>query len=86
MNGQIWLVMLTIIGGLLTCFIGILVAAMFKWRDEIKKDLMEFRNTIMDEINKIVGQNEMAHSELWERINHHAHTEEGLIIIPKRGG
>lgn len=86
MNANIWLVVLTIIGGLLTCFIGILVAAMFKWRDELKKDLKETRDTIMNEITKIVGQNELAHEELWERINHHAHTAEGLVIIPKRGG
>ena len=86
MNAQIWLVVLTIIGGLFTCFIGVGVVALFKWREEIKKDLKESRDAIMDEITKIVGQNERAHTELWERINHHSHTADGLVIIPKRGG
>ena len=82
MTEQGWFILLTILGGITASCLIILTNAMFKWRDDLRKELKEFKEDVTNQVNRVCAENDNAHGQIWERINHHHHTIEGNVVIP----
>ena len=82
MTEQFWLSFISLLVTISLALIGILVKFIFSLKKEIMLELKEIRNENEYALNRFCDENMRAHSEIWDRINHHKHTDEGNVVIP----
>ena len=61
--------------------LGLILKLMFDLKREVKSMLDGFKIDTEKKITKICDDDRDAHSQLWERIYHHSHTEKGEVVI-----
>lgn len=85
MSEHVLLAFISVIVTICGILLGIIVKALFTWRDDIKKMVEGIKAEIMEQIGKFCEENEKDHRDLWGRVNHHTHSPDGCVIIPRKG-
>ena len=70
MSEQFWLSLLSALGTTNVVVLGLLIKALATWRKELKQDFERYCN-----------QNAMEHKNVWTRVEHHMHAENGKVTI-----
>jgi hypothetical protein len=61
--------------------LGIMVNALFSWRKEMIRLVETMKSDIMKEFKDFCSDNDKDHRDIWARINHHTHADDGAVTI-----
>lgn len=84
MDHSTWLAIITAQLSLILSGLVIILKLLFSWRASLLADMDKLESSVKDKINEYCNENARSHEQIWDRINHHEHKEDGAVVIPRR--